>query len=74
MKKAEEDQKIELKNWRDRIIEYAGNDPLKCKDCKVEMELIFVCYYPDREWLKRIGIGEWDRIPVEQINIENGTG
>lgn len=60
--------------WRERITEYTGRDPLICIECNTEMELVYECYWPDKEWLKKIGIDEWERIPQEQINLEINTG
>jgi len=55
--------------WRDRISEYTGKDPLYCKECEIEMELIFKCYGPDKKWINMLGIKEWKHIPLKQIKL-----
>ena len=32
------------KTWRQRMIDQTGNDPLKCKRCNIEMDLIQITY------------------------------
>jgi len=31
------------------------------------MVLVFECYGPNKKWIKKLGIGEWDNIPLKQI-------
>lgn len=62
-----------FQDWRERISEYTGKDPLICEDCKVEMKLVFVCYSPNKKWLKKLRIGEKERIPIQQIKLKVDT-
>ena len=57
------------KDWRGRLNDYTGHDPLCCDNCGGEMILFYVCYGPEKGILKKLGLHEWERIPIKQFQI-----
>ena len=67
-------EKPPQKSWRERILEYTGNDPLICEKCSIEMVLVFVCFKLEESWLTKLGINVSERIPLKQIKFMPDTG
>ncbi len=67
LKRRAKNKNHKKKDYRERIKDLTGKDPLICNNCKVEMEFWFSRYGPDERILKRFGLSEWDRIPRNQI-------
>ena len=62
-------QQGENKTWRERNIETKGSDPLICQNCSIEMNLVFVCYTSHENWLYKLDLNPFDRIPNKQLKI-----
>ena len=70
LKKKNKQRKVK-KEWRERLNDYTGHDPLCCDNCGCEMILFYVCYGPEKGILKKLGLHEWERIPIKQFQIQN---
>ena len=73
LNKSTNEEKIRNKDWRERLKEFTGKDPLICENCNIEMELILVCYGLNKKWLSKLNIDKWERIPMKQIKIIQDT-
>lgn len=50
------DPKNQSSNWRERIAQFTGSDPLSCSNCKVQMKLVEMAYRARDGTLKRYAI------------------
>ncbi len=55
-------------------VNIAGNDPLVCENCSIEMVLIFICFKLEESWPAKLGINVNERIPLKQIKLIPDTG
>jgi len=61
-------------SWRERTTRRAGKDPLVCEHCSTPMVFLFVCFNLDEDWLPKLGIEPWEKIPSKQITLRIDTG
>jgi len=54
-------EKPPQKNWRERILEYTGKDPLICENCLIEMNLILLGFNIEKVWLPKLNIDSWEK-------------
>lgn len=73
LKQPPKKEKSQPKNWRERILEYIGKDPLICENCSIEMNLIFVSFKLEKNWLPKLGIDIWGKIPSKQLKLVPDT-
>lgn len=66
----EQVEKPSQKSWRERILKFTGEDPLICKNCSMEMNLIFTCFGPvENELLSELEFNINDKIPSMQFKL-----
>lgn len=70
LRKKNKQRKVK-KEWRERLNDYTGHDPLCCDNCGCEMILFYVCYGPEKGILKKLGLCEWERMPIKQFQIQD---
>ena len=66
----EQVEKPSPKSWRERMLKFTGEDPLICKNCSLEMNLIFTCFCPvENELLSELEFKFNDKIPSMQFKL-----
>ena len=62
-------KKVNQMNFRERIKDLTGTDPLICNKCNCEMELIFYCFDFNRKAIKKFKLKKNERIPNKQFSL-----